>query len=124
VDSQPPAAAGAPSREEKNFAVLAHLGAFAIALFPPLGHIAAPLLIWLLKGPSSPFIEEHAREALNFQISVTLYAIASGLLVFVLVGALVLPVLILFDAVCALLAATHARRGERYPYPLSIRLIS
>ena len=114
----------APSREERNFAVLAHLGAFAIALVPMMGHIVAPLLVWIFKGPSSTFIEENAREALNFQISMTIYAIAAGLLVFVVIGALILPALIVFDAVCALIAALSAQRGERYRYPLTLRLLS
>jgi uncharacterized Tic20 family protein len=89
-----------------------------------MGHILAPLLVWLFKGPSSPFIEESAREALNFQISVTLYAIGAAALVFVAIGALILPALIVFDAVCALVAALRAQRGERYRYPLTLRLIS
>jgi uncharacterized Tic20 family protein len=127
--SQPPHAGsgqlsgpGSPTAEERNFAVLAHLGAFAICLFP-LGHVLAPLLVWLFRR-QSPFTERHAREALNFQLSVTGYALVSALLAFFLIGFFLLAALIVFDVACAVAAARRASLGEDYEYPLSIRLIS
>jgi uncharacterized protein len=118
----PRGALAAPGSEERNFAVLAHLGAFAICLFP-LGHILAPLLVWLFKREGSAFIEEHAREALNFQISVTMYGVVATVLTFVLIGFLILPAVVLFDVGFAIGAAMRASRGERQHYPLTVRLI-
>jgi uncharacterized Tic20 family protein len=110
------------SAEERNFAVLAHLGAFAVCLFP-LGHVLAPLLVWLFRRDSA-FTERHAREALNFQLSITGYALVATVLALVFVGFLLLAALAVFDVICAITAARRASAGEDYEYPFSVRLIS
>ena len=120
-DALPP---GFPSNEERNWAVFCHLGGFAFYLLGfALGHILVPLALWLIKRDQSAFIEEHGREALNFQISVTLYAIVVGALCFVLVGFLLIPVLAAFHIVLMIVASVRASQGEPYRYPLTIRLL-
>jgi uncharacterized Tic20 family protein len=120
-DALPP---GFPSNEERNWAVFCHLGGFAFYLLGfALGHILVPLALWLLKREESAFIDEHGREALNFQISVTLYAIVVGALCFVLVGFLLIPVLAGFHIVVMIVASVRASQGESYRYPLTIRLL-
>jgi hypothetical protein len=109
--------------EERNFSVAAHLGAFAFFLFP-LGNIVAPLLLWLFKRRDSRFIEQHALEALNFQISMTLYGLAASLLILIVIGFALLAVLTAIDLGLAIFAALHASRGELYRYPFTLRLIS
>jgi len=120
-DALPP---GFPSNEERNWAVFCHLGGFAFYLLGfALGHILVPLALWLMKREGSAFIDENGREALNFQISVTLYAIVTGALCFVLVGFLLIPVLMGFHIVLMIVASVRASQGESYRYPLTIRLI-
>lgn len=120
-DALPP---GFPSNEERNWAVFCHLGGFAFYLLGfALGHILVPLAIWLLKRDASAFIDEHGREALNFQISVTLYAIVVGALCFVLVGFVLIPFLMAFHIVLMIVASVRASQGEPYRYPFTIRLI-
>jgi hypothetical protein len=115
---------GFPSNEERNWAVFCHLGGFAFYLLGfALGHILVPLALWLMKRGQSAFVDENGREALNFQISVTLYAIVTGALCFVLVGFLLIPVLIAFHIVLMIVASVRASQGESYRYPLTIRLI-
>jgi hypothetical protein len=115
---------GFPSNEERNWAVACHLGGFAFYLLGfALGHILVPLAIWMMKRDQSAFIDEHGREALNFQISVSLYAIVVGALCFVLVGFLLIPVLMGFHIVLMIVASVRASQGESYRYPLTIRLI-
>ena len=115
---------GFPSNEERNWAVFCHLGGFAFYLLGfALGHILVPLALWLLKREQSAYVDEHGREALNFQISVTLYAIAVGALSFVLVGLLLIPVLAGFHIVLMIVASVRASQGEPYRYPLTIRLL-
>ena len=109
--------------DQRNWAVAAQLVSFAGYLFP-LANVAGPLVIWLMKRHESPFVEDHAREALNFQISMTIYLTVAGLLVYLLIGFLLLPLLVVFDVVVVVLAALAASRGEVYRYPLSIRLVS
>ncbi len=121
-DGAPPP--GFPSDEERNWAVFCHLGGFAFYLLGfALGHILVPLALWLLKREQSAYVDEHGREALNFQISVTLYAIAVGALSFVLVGLLLIPVLAGFHIVLMIVASVRASQGEPYRYPLTIRLL-
>ena len=115
---------GFPSNEERNWAVFCHLGGFAFYLLGfALGHILVPLALWLMKREGSAFIDENGREALNFQISVTLYAIVTGALCFVLVGFVLIPVLMGFHIVLMIVASVRASQGESYRYPLTIRLI-
>ena len=120
-DALPP---GFPSTEERNWAVFAHLGGFALYLLGfALGHILIPLVIWLLKREESEFIARNALEALNFQISVTLYSIVVGALCFVLVGFVLIPVLMGFHIVFMIIASMKASQGETYRYPWTIRLL-
>jgi len=112
-----------PAPDECNWSVAAQLSGFSGFLIP-FGNIALPLIIWLIKREESPFIEYHAREALNFQISMTLYVTIASLLIFVLIGFVLLPALIVFETVVMIRAALWASRGELYEYPLSIRLVS
>jgi uncharacterized Tic20 family protein len=112
-----------PDPGERNWAVAGHLGALVGLLFA-LGHLLVPLVIWLLKRDSSDYVAEHARESLNFQLSMTLYAIVAGLLVFVLIGYLLLGLLAIADFLLVIVAATHASRGDLYRYPITLRLIS
>jgi hypothetical protein len=120
-DDLPP---GFPSNEERNWAVSAHLGGFALYLLGfALGHILVPLVIWLLKREESAFIGSNALEALNFQISVTLYSLVVGALCFVLVGFVLIPVLMGFHIVFMIIASMKASQGESYRYPWTLRLL-
>ncbi len=75
-----------PSAEERNWAVIAHLSAFAACVVPAFGAVLGPLAVWLLKKDQLPFVNDQAREALNFQITVLLAAVACWILAFVLIG--------------------------------------
>ena len=117
-----PAVAGQISRDVRNMAMLCHLSTFS-GYFFPVGNILAPLFIWLMKREESSFIDAHGKEALNFQISVTLYAIVSAILIIVLIGILLLIALILFDLISVIIAAIRANNGQDYRYRLTIRFI-
>src|SRR5689334_24659504 len=80
-------ATGIPTQDERTWAMLAHLAAFAFFICP-LGNVIGPLIVWLVKREQSEFIADQGREALNFNISVTLAALACGVLVFVFIGIL------------------------------------
>jgi len=120
-DDLPP---GFPSTSERNWAVFCHLGGFAVYLLPfALGNVVVPLVLWMMKRHDSAFVDGHGREALNFQISVTLYGIAIGLLAWVLIGFLLIVPLAVFQFVLMVIASVRASQGEPYRYPLTIRLI-
>jgi uncharacterized Tic20 family protein len=108
--------------DERNWSVAAHLGSFVTAWFA-LG-LVAPLVVLLAKGGSSPFVRRHAVESLNFQINALVYSVVFGLLMFVLIGFVLLPLYAVFYVVCVVLGTIRAANGEDYRYPFTVRVIS
>jgi len=119
----PPSLPAPPTKEERTWALVAHLSAFLFYLIPPIGQILGPLIIWIAKKDSSEFVEDQAREALNAQISISIYAAVAGILVFVLIGIPLLFALWLAEIVLVIVAAIKANDGIRYRYPLIFRLV-
>lgn len=133
--------------QERQWAALAHLAALILALctswFAGIAGMLAAGLVFLLKRDESGFIAAHAREALNFNLSMFIYACVAGALGVVLVGATVLTLglgavltlpagLLLAMAyfavfvlwlVCSVIATVRAWNGEAYRYPLTLRLV-
>jgi uncharacterized Tic20 family protein len=112
------------TREERNWGMLSHLLALTGYVGIPFGNIAAPLIIYLMKKDESPFVAEQARESLNFQISMSIYALVSAVLVVILIGFLLLAAVWVAGVVLTIIASVKAANGEVYRYPLTIRLIS
>jgi uncharacterized Tic20 family protein len=109
-------------KEARTWAMLCHIGAFAGYIIP-FGHIIAPLIIWLIKKDESPLVADQGKESLNFQISITIYAIVALLLTLILIGYILFVAIMIFDLVMVIIAAVRANSGEKYRYPLCIRLI-
>ena len=110
-------------KEVRNMAMLCHLAGFLGYVGIPFSSIIGPLLVWLLKREVSEFIDSHGKESLNFQISVLIYAIMSGILIFVVIGIPMLIVVVVFSVVVMIKAAIRASNGQEYRYPLAIRII-
>jgi uncharacterized protein len=111
------------TQDERTWGMIAHLSAF-IGLVFPLGNIIAPLVIWLVKRDQSTFIAEHAREALNFNITVGLAAVVCWILMLVLIGAVLFVGLAIFWLVMTIIAAIKANEGSTYRYPFTLRLVN
>ena len=109
-------------KDERLWATLSHLGVIA-GFIIPFGNIIAPLVIWLVQREKSAYVDEHAKEALNFQITVTIAAIACFILIFVFIGILLLAALGIFSLVVSIIAAIKANQGESYTYPVSLQLV-
>ena len=73
------------SSEERTWSIAAHLSALA-GLFIPFGSVLGPLVVWLVKRNEMPMVDRHGKEALNFQITVTIASFECGLLFFVGIG--------------------------------------
>ncbi|HEY4374736.1 MAG TPA: DUF4870 domain-containing protein [Burkholderiales bacterium] len=111
------------SSEERSWSAIAHLAAFA-GLVIPLGNILGPLLVWLVKRNELPLVDTEAKEAMNFQITVTLCLLLCIPAFFIGVGGIMF-VVILFGAFFLMIkAAIHASKGEDYSYPFTVRMIS
>ena len=113
------------NKDARMWAMFCHLVGLA-ALLPPIpifGGAIGALIIWQVKKDEFPFVDEQGKEALNFQISILIYAIVAGLLIFACVGAFLLPAVMIFDIVFVIIAAIKANNGFHYRYPLCIRFI-
>ena len=99
-----------------NFAMLCHLlGIFTC--------IVGPLIVWLVKKDSHTFIDKHGKAALNWQISVLIYAFVSSMLVIIFIGVIMLLALGIINLIFCVVAALKARDGLAYSYPLAIKFI-
>ncbi|RJE85687.1 DUF4870 domain-containing protein [Paenibacillus sp. 1011MAR3C5] len=102
--------------------MLCHLVAFS-TFFIPFGSIIGPLLIWLIKKDQSPYVNEHGKESLNFQISILIYCIISSILIIVFIGVLLLIAIGITWFILVIIASIKANEGSVYRYPLTIRFI-
>ena len=114
--------------EEQNkkavtWATFCHVGALAMYLGIPFGHIIVPLVIWLIKKNEFPFVDEQGKESLNFQISMSIYGLVAGLLAFALICFLIIPILIVIHVAFIIVAIVKTNNGENYRYPITIRII-
>lgn len=117
-----------PSADSRRMAVISHLGGLAPLVGVP--GFVIPLVVWLMEREKDPHVERHAREALNFQITVgiatcvlvaliaTLWIVAVGLLFIPVLGLLWLARLIL-----SIIGAVRANEDRFYAYPLTLRLV-
>lgn len=102
--------------DERLWATLIHVGGILIGFI-------APLVGYLVLKDRSAFVRDHAKTALNFQITVLIGYLIGSLLLIVLIGALVLLAVWVVSIVFSIVAAVAANRGEAYRYPLTIPFI-
>ncbi|NOU23913.1 MAG: DUF4870 domain-containing protein [Methylotenera sp.] len=106
-----------PSNDEKNIATVTHLGGTVFWFIPSL-------IVWILKKDDSEYLANQAKEALNFQITILIAQLVAGILVWVLIGFLLIPIIWLLNIVLCIIAAISTSRGEAYRYPFALRLIN
>ena len=110
------------SQDEKTWGMLAHLSTL-VGLIVPFGTIVGPLVVWLMKKDTMPFVADQGKEALNFNITVLIAMIVGGILTLVLIGVLVMIVVGIAWLVLSIIAALAANKGESYRYPFTLRLV-
>ncbi len=118
-----PPAAGGPSAEQRQWAMFAHLSALLGLVTAGWACFLGPLVIWLVKKDTMPFVDDQAKEALNFNITVMIAGAICWILVFVLIGFLLLWALAIVWIVFTIIAAIKANEGVSYRYPFALRLI-
>ena len=132
--SVPTAPAGTASVEERQWAMFAHLSVLLGGLLTSgwagsVGFFIGPLVIWLMKKDTMPFVSDQAKEALNFAITVSLACLVLLLLTIMSlgIGALLTIPLMLIIGIAALVlvivAAVKANQGVAYRYPFALRLV-
>ncbi|MBC8154717.1 MAG: DUF4870 domain-containing protein [Bacteroidetes bacterium] len=108
--------------DERMWAMLAHLSALA-GFIIPFGNVVGPVVVWQIFKERSAFVDTHGREAVNFQITMTIAYLVSFILVFVAIGVFLLFVLGILSVVFFIIAAIKANNGEYYSYPFTFRFV-
>ena len=109
--------------DERMWGMFCHLSALAGTIIP-FGNIIGPLVIYSLKRQEYDFVDDQGKEALNFQITMSILMIISGILIFVLIGIALLAIVGLFSIVFTVVGALKANQGEFYRYPFNIRFVN
>jgi uncharacterized Tic20 family protein len=108
---------------ERTYAMFNHLSLLSFHVCLP---VIPALVMWLIKRDRSPFVDDHGREAVNFQLSLVVYALAVVPLLALLTcgaGAFLWIGVYVLGVVGMVLAAVAANRGEFYRYPACIRFL-
>lgn len=108
--------------EAAKWAMLCHLAALS-GFVIPFGNIAGPLAVWLAKRKTAGFVDRQGKEALNFQISMTVYSIGAWLLIPLLIGMPLLWMIALVDLIFLIIASVRSKEGVEHRYPLTLRLL-
>lgn len=110
--------------DERTYALFTHLTLLALHFIPV--PVIGPLIMWQIKKDQSPFLDDHGKEAVNFQISLVIYAIGAAILgaITCTVGWVLFAPIYILGLVGMVLAAIAANRGQYYRYPACLRLVS
>lgn len=111
------------SQDDKQWGMLAHFSTFLSMVAPVAGAIIPPLVLMSMYQDKSEFVVKHAKEALNFQLSLLIYYTIAGMSLFILVGFIALPLLIIFAIIYTVVAGLKAQEGKDFQYPFTIRFI-
>ncbi|HEY8957203.1 DUF4870 domain-containing protein [Chitinophaga sp.] len=132
-------------KDERTWAALVHLGGIiGMLILPTVGNIIGVLVFWLIKKNESTFVDSQGKEAINFQITLSIAAVIVNLINNIATGfwsitsfwrhtrgefynawgwTNLLGVLWLLNVIFSIIAAVKASNGQSYRYPLSVRLV-
>ena len=105
-----------PTSDERTMAILSHI----LNLLVPL---LAPLIIYLIKKDESAYVAEHAKESLNFQITMAICFMISTILTIIIIGAFLLVILAFLSIILVIIASVKASDNKMYRYPINFRFI-
>lgn len=103
-----------PDADARLMATLIYVLSFFTSLI-------APLIIWLIKRDESPFVDRAGKNYLNFLLSYLIWITVASIAIFIIIGIIILPTLLLLNFIFTIVAAVKAYNGEDYLPPLSIR---
>jgi uncharacterized Tic20 family protein len=105
-----------PTADDKNMAMLAHL----LSIFTGF---LGPLIIWLVKKDTSPFVDDQGKEALNFQLTLLIAYFVGGITACLFIGFFIVLAAWVCGLIFAILGTLKAKDGIAYRYPMTIRMI-
>ena len=109
-----------PDKDARNWAMICHLSGLS-GFIIPLGNVLGPLIVWAIKKDEHPFVDDQGKEALNFQLTMTLGLVISAIMIIVLIGLLLIYAICLYALIMIIIASIKANDGIYYRYPLTIR---
>jgi hypothetical protein len=109
-------------KEARQWAMLCHAAAL-LGCVIPFANLVAVYVLWNSKKSLSPFVDEHGKESLNFQITTLIAVLIALPLIFVIIGFFLLFAIGIAYLVLTIIAAIKANDGLPYRYPIAIRLI-
>ena len=109
--------------DERMWGMLAHLSALA-GFIIPFGNVIGPVVVWQIQKDKSAFVDYHGKEAVNFQITMTIAFCIALLLIIIVIGVPILIVLGILSLVFSVIAGVKANNGEHYKYPFTFRFIN
>lgn len=113
---------GESTINEQSWALAIHLSAL-VGLWMPGVNVLAPLVLWLYKRGSSPYLNRQGLEAVNAQLSYTLYMVLTLPFWPILIGILIFGALVVFDVVVVIMKAIAVNNGRPFAYPFVIRFL-
>ena len=114
--------------QARNWAMAAHLSSLVMLVGVPF--FLGPLVAYLLGRDRDVFVAYHAKEALNFSISLVVYAVVAMAVTIATLGIgliVVVPALLVAAPawlILTIIAAMKAADGQWYRYPLTMRFVS
>jgi len=132
--SSAPLAAGDVPPDVRTMGMLCHLAALVGLLGNGIGFLLGPLVVWLIKKDDHPFIDDQGREAINFQLTVLIVGIVTGIVAWICAMTVILlivaiPLLLLLGVlaivalVLTIIGGLRAKDGIAYRYPFSFRFL-
>ena len=105
-----------PTKDDMTMGMLCHLLAI-------LTGFVGPLVIWLVKKDTSPFVDDQGKEALNFQITMFIGYIVGIATACLFIGMFIIFAVWIASLVFCILGSMQASKGVAYRYPFAMRLI-
>lgn len=114
--------------DERTYATLTHLaGLISFLDFGIMLGLIATLIMWQVKKNETEWLDDHLKEAMNFQIALLIWniiAVVAAIVTFGAAAVVFIPFLIILRLVGSIRGAMYANKGRYYRYPASWRIIS
>jgi len=108
---------------DSQSAAIIHASGLLIFTGIPLANFLICYILWIRKRRESRYLDNQGREAICFQITVYLYLLMCLFMAYIIVGALAIPLLLLFHLLATLTAILLTLNGKTFRYPANITII-
>lgn len=104
------------TNDQRNMGLLVWIGSIFFGFLPSL-------ILFLVKKDDE-YIQDQAKEALNWAITAVIASFACFILTFIVIGAFLFPVLMIVNLVFCIMGAVAASKGTNgFRVPFALRLI-